>query len=1148
MERQKTPALPQRKVFELEKGKDEVHIDLQHPFLGLRSFNEKHKDFFFGRNQEIEELVQLVFKHKATFVYGRSGVGKTSLLRAGVVPVLRRKYYLPIFLRIDFASRTLRPIEQMQEAFFNEVRKVDSNFNQRRGRETFWEYLHYCKILNGFVKPVFIFDQFEEVFTLADAAADVEELVTELTDLATGQVPLKVQERYFLAKDSEYPDYFHVHDYRLVFSFKEDFLPHVESLELHTSQMRNSHFRVMTMRGWNALEAIHQPAKMVMSQDTAEHIARKLPASKESDYPVLKINNLSWEDKHIEPFILSLFCHRLNEKRLARQMELITKELVDEEEVDDTVKTYYLATLQQMPERVQVAIEESLVTAKGFRKMEALEVFLNEHKLSREQVDRLVEKKIVSLSQRKETSYVELVHDVLTPVIAEMRSQRQLARLREQERRVERERHEKEMERERVEKQEQKRKNKRASFTLILAISIIVVLGNMLYQQRVQDNQLELQNHEIKSKNQMLLAANHSSTDPTMAFRHAQQGYLEAPELMGSWSELIKHYYLPDAFYQTIAQEQGTITCFDLQGDLVAYGTKHSIVLLRLTDRSTFVLPTQSEEYVWDLKLYQNNLGQQRMLVQVGRETFDYQLESWGGDVRRDRIPIESRILQLDIAPSASSLILACSDQKAIMLNMAGLEIASFDTKEFATQAVFLQEAQQLATITRKGILATWSVDGRELAELDLGQQLNALAESPVRKQLAVAGALGDVLLVDSSSQQWETLKGGDAPMTAVCFSPNGDCVAAGDEAGQIFVWRMDDLSPLPIARKFLCEQGKIEGLEFTPDGQHLISASKDGKLLSWQVNNPRETQIGKGIAYKLIECASNGNLVCYAKNGNVELRSPEGNLLAQHHFDRVITALACHPTSGEFVTGDELGGFQFWDAQGKLTRSDSARHSQAVADLAFNADGSILLSGGNDGFLALWNPRGELLRRQSQPIESISKLAFSHDQSKIIAGTVGGALYAFDLELAILTRLRDGDHSQPISGICPTPDESLALFINSSTSQGILRLRPDGSSLALTGPLDNAIASIDYTPNRGLLLTVDKDSKIVLWDTRGHELWRRSTEHRLDKGVFSHDGRRIYILNEKQEIWVYDIDPETIFHKVDQLKLFGELPHLPEP
>ena len=63
---------------------------ITNPFPGLRPFEPSQADIFFGRDEQIEELVDSLQKNRFVAVVGTSGSGKSSLVRAGLIPVLER--------------------------------------------------------------------------------------------------------------------------------------------------------------------------------------------------------------------------------------------------------------------------------------------------------------------------------------------------------------------------------------------------------------------------------------------------------------------------------------------------------------------------------------------------------------------------------------------------------------------------------------------------------------------------------------------------------------------------------------------------------------------------------------------------------------------------------------------------------------------------------------------------------------------------------------------------------------------------------------------------------------------------------------------------------------------------------------------------
>ena len=67
-------------------------VTIENPFPGLLSFKPEQSKYFYGRNKQIEELLKHLERHRFLAVIGSSGCGKSSLVRAGLLPALYRGY------------------------------------------------------------------------------------------------------------------------------------------------------------------------------------------------------------------------------------------------------------------------------------------------------------------------------------------------------------------------------------------------------------------------------------------------------------------------------------------------------------------------------------------------------------------------------------------------------------------------------------------------------------------------------------------------------------------------------------------------------------------------------------------------------------------------------------------------------------------------------------------------------------------------------------------------------------------------------------------------------------------------------------------------------------------------------------------------
>lgn len=389
------------------------------PFLGLRSYEEEHKKWFGGRSREIERLLSLIEDNLLTILFGKSGIGKTSLIKAGLLPRIKKNFYWPIYIRIDFEPKAPLPLDQFKATIENQILQKDPKA-LKIGEMTVWEYLHEVEILGGIVQPVLFLDQFEELFTLADLNEPrIEEFLTELGDLAENRVPVKVQE-VFKAQNRSINSSYSEAEFRVILSFREDYLANMENLRQLMPSIKSSRFRIREMDGENALNAILTSGKSIINEDNAREIIKKLPDTRAITTRTSVAND--WKNKSIEPFMLSLVCYEINEQRLKKALPEITGSLIQKFNVQSIIKDHYTNNvINKYEPNVTIGIEELLVTSDGYRRFCIRNDFNEKFSVTDEQLDSLVDDRIIRQERRNGQDYVELIHDTMAPFITKSR-------------------------------------------------------------------------------------------------------------------------------------------------------------------------------------------------------------------------------------------------------------------------------------------------------------------------------------------------------------------------------------------------------------------------------------------------------------------------------------------------------------------------------------------------------------------------------------------------------------------------------------------------------------------------------------------------------------------------------------------------------
>ena len=128
----------------MKQGDGEARLNPQNPFPGLSPYEESDHDFFYGREAEQDELLRRVRRESLTVLFGQSGLGKTSLIQAGLFPMLREAQYLPIPIRLSFGAEAPELERQVSLAVTKALKQAEAELegDQLRAGETLWEFFH----------------------------------------------------------------------------------------------------------------------------------------------------------------------------------------------------------------------------------------------------------------------------------------------------------------------------------------------------------------------------------------------------------------------------------------------------------------------------------------------------------------------------------------------------------------------------------------------------------------------------------------------------------------------------------------------------------------------------------------------------------------------------------------------------------------------------------------------------------------------------------------------------------------------------------------------------------------------------------------------------------------------------------------------
>lgn len=471
---------------------------LNNPWKGLNFYTEG--EILYGRNAEIQSLSQYIFNNKQTVLYGRSGIGKSSILNAGIFPKARLEGMTPVSIRLKHDDID-NYIWQIRAAIKNSGLKMKSILPAVDGHanESLWEFIHRHEFYNEDGEsrvPLLVFDQFEEIFTLQKNENTKREFFRQLGNLLNDVKPNYVTEyekkiRQMQSEDQEMKVVpsgalkglslrlnirkkdaneqntarYLVHpDYHIVFAMREDFL---SSLELYVSSipvMRDNRFGLLPINEEQAAEIILRPVPGLISKTVAKLVIEKVTGRTDFELD-------GKPEIEVDAAVLSLFLSKLYAKKPETDSQ-ITIELVNTYS-GHIIRDFYLESITSNEEDQELLsketiliLENQLLTREGRRNNVSRSDLIAQGVTVKELNILIDKRKLLRQFNHGNDIRVEYIHDILCPVVKERKEQRELIQEVEQKRQEEKQklqRLQEQQERERTLRNIEYNRNKRAT-------------------------------------------------------------------------------------------------------------------------------------------------------------------------------------------------------------------------------------------------------------------------------------------------------------------------------------------------------------------------------------------------------------------------------------------------------------------------------------------------------------------------------------------------------------------------------------------------------------------------------------------------------------------------------------------------------------
>ncbi|HEY9634686.1 MAG TPA: hypothetical protein V6D14_14890 [Coleofasciculaceae cyanobacterium] len=388
----------------------------------------------------------------------------------------------------------------------------------------------------------------------------------------------------------------------------------------------------------------------------------------------------------------------------------------------------------------------------------------------------------------------------------------------------------------------------------------------------------------------------------------------------------------------------------------------------------------------------------------------------------------------------------------------------------------FSPDGQRIASASLDGTVKLWNLNGTLLKTLK-GHEDGVLSVSfsPDGQTIASASRDGTVKLWSLKGDLQSTLKGHQFWVFSVSFSPDGKTLASAGSDRTIRLWNLSRISPTTLRQ----HSKTVSNVSFSPDGQLIASASEDNSIKLWKRDGTFIRSLtGHKAGVWSVSFSPDSKMIASASGDEtVKLWKLDGTLLKtlKEHTDSVLS-VNFSPNGQTIVSASKDNTIKLWSREGKLLRTLD-KHESPVNWVTFSPDGKLIASASDDTTVKLWNSQGTLLKTLEGHQDRVQSLSFSPD-GQIASASVDGTVKLWSVDGKELKTLKG--HNDWVSSVSFSPDGQIA----SASRDGTVKLwRTDGTLLATLTGHEGAVNWVSFSPTRHTLASAGEDRTVILWN-----------------------------------------------------------------
>ncbi|WP_051261012.1 TIR domain-containing protein [Desulfovibrio inopinatus] len=443
--------------------------------------------------------------------------------------------------------------------------------------------------------------------------------------------------------------------------------------------------------------------------------------------------------------------------------------------------------------------------------------------------------------------------------------------------------------------------------------------------------------------------------------------------------------------------------------------------------------------------------------------------------------------------------------------------------------AAYSPDGTRIVTASHDGTARIWdATTGKELAVLrGYGDPVNSAAYSPDGTRIVTASDDDTVRVWDADTgKQLAVLRGHDFSVTSAEYSPDGTRIVTASWDNTARIWDAATGKQLAV----LSGHGdSVVNATFSPDGTRIVTASRDNLARVWDAATGKQLAVLRGHDSWVDSAAfsPDGTRIVTASpddTARVWDAATGKQLAVLSGHDNGVTSAEYSPDGTRIVTASWDNTARIWDPAMAQGRAVLHGHDSTETNVAYSPDGPRIVTASDDDTAQVWDPAmAERLGVRLEHGIITTCAAFSPDSTRIVTASVDHTARIWDAAMGKELIVLHG-HDLSFTNTAFSPDGTR---IVTASWDNLARVwdAATGKELSVLRGHDSRVNSAEYSPDGTRIVTASDDDTARIWDavTDKELAVLRGHDNGVESAAYSPDGTRIVTASDDGTARIWD-------------------------